>query len=242
MRYGPIQFLTVSVALVLAGCVHVKIEEDRQAASRLHGDQAIVLVASPKSTGVATEPEFLDCLERKLVGSRIDSEAKEDGKAVAGAMNVVPHAAFVDSVYPWLEPSTVPAGDADFVRSLMARPGVKQRITADKIRYLVAINGQTNVTDKDGSFTCAAGAGGAGCLGLAFWKKESGYEATVWDMQGGNSVGTVGTNVDGRSVFIGAIIPLPFVAPVQSTACAKLAGELRDFIQGNDVTSRESTG
>jgi len=149
---------------------------------------------------------------------------------------LLPHQTFVDSVYPWLEPSTTPV-DADFVQTLLARPGIKERIAADKVRYLVSIEGSTNVVEREGSISCAVGPGGGGCLGVAFWKKASGYEATVWDLQRGSAMGTVGADVDGRSVFVGAIVPLPFVAPVQRTACNRLAGQLQRFLLGADEES-----
>jgi hypothetical protein len=42
--------------------------------------------------------------------------------------------------------------------------------------------------------------------------------------------------------MIGAIAPIPLVAPVQSTACNRLAGQLKAFLVGadeDDVASRE---
>jgi hypothetical protein len=146
---------------------------------------------------------------------------------------LVPHQAFVDSVYPWLEPSTVLI-DSDFATTLLAHPGIRERIASAGVKYIVAIDGGTNVVQKSGSISCALGPGGGGCLGVAFWKKQSDYEASVWDLERGVSLGTVGADVTGNSVFIGALVPLPFVAPVQHTACKRLASELQRFLNGGN--------
>jgi hypothetical protein len=102
------------------------------------------------------------------------------------------------------------------------------------VRYIVWIDGVTQKTDGGGSIACAAGPGGAGCLGLGWWEKHSDYEATVWDLRDGVNAGTVTTDVKGTSVMIGAIAPIPIISPVQSTACDRLAGQLKSFLVGSD--------
>jgi hypothetical protein len=232
------RLLSGALLVALAGCIHVKIDESRQMPAEIAAGDTVVLLARPQLAGVNSETGFLNCLERKLLGRDVPEAVP--GQPVAAVdgdhFRLLPHQTFVDSVYPWLEPSTTPV-DADFVQTLLARPGIKERIAADNVRYLVSIEGSTNVVEKEGSISCAIGPGGGGCLGVAFWKKQSGYEATIWDLQRGSSMGTVGADVDGRSVFIGAIVPLPLVAPVQRTACNRLAGELQRFLLGTDVES-----
>jgi hypothetical protein len=233
------RWVQVCALASVAGCIHVKIEETRQVAAAIGsgaGD-GVVLVARPQQQGVSSESEFLDCLERQMGGSRVPEAdvaiaAEPVGLAVAGGQfRLVPHQAFVDSVYPWLEPSTVLI-DRDFATTLLARPGVRERISNAGVRYIVAIDGGTSVVQKSGSISCAIGPGGGGCLGVAFWKKQSEYEASIWDLVRGVSLGTVGADVSGNSVFIGALVPLPFVAPVQHTACKRMARELQRFLNG----------
>lgn len=227
--------LGTAATVLLAGCIHVKIEEDRQIAGSITSSDAIALVAKPQSGGVNAESEFLDCLERQLLGAAPPARGPVDATrpaTVAGRdFRILPHRYFVDMMYPWLEPSTAVV-DHDFANALLAHQGVRERIVNSGVRYVIAVDGSTNVTDKNGSITCAVGPGGGGCFGVAFWKKQSGYEASVWDMQRGVSLGTVGTDVSGNSVFIGALVPLPFIAPVQHTACTRLAGELQRFLTG----------
>ena len=88
-----------------------------------------------------------------------------------------------------------------------------------------------------GSLACGAGPGGAGCLGLGWWEKHSDYEATIWDLNQGTSVGTVSTDVKGTSVMIGAIAPIPLISPVQRTACDRMANQLKAFLVGSNDES-----
>ena len=235
------RLLPLLATVALAGCIHVKIDESRDVAATITSSEAVVLLAKPELRGVGSESGFLDCLEKQLLGHSI---AKETGPAQAVSVQgrhfrLVPHRAFIESLYPWLEPSTAPA-DAEFARVLLARPGVRERIAASQVRYVVSIEGGTIVTDKSGSIACAAGPGGAGCIGVAFWKKSSDYQAKIWDLDRGVSLGTVGTAASGHSAIVGAIVPLPFVAPVQHTACTRMASELDHFLMGNDLKANGS--
>jgi hypothetical protein len=232
------RLMPILATVGLAGCIHVKIDESREVAATISSGEGVVLLAKPELRGVGSESGFLDCLEKQLLGHAF---AKETGSQLVMSVpgrhfRLISHRAFIDSLYPWLEPSTAPA-DAEFARILLARPGVRERIAAAQVRYVVSIEGGTIVTDKSGSLACAAGPGGAGCIGMAFWKKTSDYQAKIWDLERGVMLGTVGTAASGNSIIVGAIIPLPFVAPVQHTACTRLASELDHFLLGNDATA-----
>jgi hypothetical protein len=103
------------------------------------------------------------------------------------------------------------------------------------VRYVVWLDGNTKKTDGGGSVACAAGPGGAGCIGIGWWEKHADYVASVWDLQSATETGTVTTDVKGTSVLIGAIVPIPIITPVQSTACNRLAEQLRSFLVGDDL-------
>ncbi|HEY4367824.1 MAG TPA: hypothetical protein VGN07_11380 [Steroidobacteraceae bacterium] len=245
LAYGSA--LKASAALLilssLSGCMTAKLEELRTAPTKIASTDAVVLLAKPHLEGAGTEGKFLDCLERELVGESVSvnaAVAQKDGKASTVRSNVANKPfqiyadhQFVDAFYPWLEPSTAPINPQGFT-NFLARPGVAERIGAMGVRFIVWIDGATLKTDGGGSIACAAGPGGAGCLGLGWWEKQSDYEATVWDLRAGVNVGTVSTDVKGTSVMIGAIAPIPLIAPVQSTACDRLAQQLKSFLVGSD--------
>ena len=239
--------LTTSVAAVVlstfGGCMTAKIEEVRDASTHISSNEAVVLLAKPHLEGTGTENKFLDCLERELVGQSFSSDHANDvkkGKASEARSNlagkpfqIYAGPQFVDAFYPWLEPSTAPVNPQSF-SAFLARPGVAERVSSLGVRFIVWIDGATQKTDGGGSIACAVGPGGAGCLGLGWWEKQSDYEATIWDLRDGVSAGTVTTDVKGTSVMIGAVAPIPIIAPVQSTACDRLAGQLKSFLVGTD--------
>jgi hypothetical protein len=235
-RYAPL-----AATVLLTGCMTAKIEELRQAPTRLTSTDAVVLLAKPHLEGSGTEDKFMDCLERKLVGAEVSAdvaEATRDGKQVdarsqlsKSPFQLYADDLFVDAFFPWLEPSTAPANATGFASFLM-RPGVADRVSTLGVRYIVWVDGGTKKTDGGGSIACGAGPGGAGCLGLGWWEKHSDYEATIWDLSQGTNVGSVSTDVKGTSVMIGAIAPIPLISPVQRTACDRMANQLKSFLLG----------
>ncbi len=237
------------VAVALSGCMTARIEEMREAPTQIASHEAIVLLAKPRLEGTGTEEKFLDCLERELVGRSVSAEvaqAQKSGKQVNARSSledrpfqIYADNQFVDALYPWLEPSTAPANAQGF-SAFLRRPGVSERVAEMGVRYIVWVDGMTQKTDGGGSIACAAGPGGAGCLGLGWWEKQSDYEATIWDLHLGINAGTVTTDVKGTSVMIGAIAPIPLISPVQSTACDRLAGQLKSFLLGSDEEQASS--
>jgi hypothetical protein len=249
VRARCIRFGVMLLGASLSGCMTAKIEEMREAPTQIASHEAIVLLAKPHLEGTGTEQKFLDCLERELVGSEVSAKvaaAQKSGKDFQarssfanGPFQIYADHHFVDALYPWLEPSTAPANAQGF-SAFLARPGVAERVNSMGVRYIVWIDGVTQKTDGGGSIACAAGPGGAGCLGLGWWEKHSDYEATIWDVREGVNAGTVTTGVKGTSVMIGAIAPIPLIAPVQSTACDRLANQLKSFLLGGNPESTAS--
>jgi hypothetical protein len=94
----------------------------------------------------------------------------------------------------------------------------------------VWLDGSTDRVASGGGITCAAGVGGAGCMGLAWWEDDSRYDATVWDIQDVESEGTISADYKGRSVMPAIIIPIPLITRPQTHACRGLADQLRQFL------------
>ncbi len=210
--------------LSLAGCMQARIEESRELPTHIADDEGVVVLAKPQVEGVGTEDGFMDCVGDNLA----------EGKR---GLRVLGNDAFVDAMFPWFEPGTAPAR-AEAVTTLLSQPGVSERIAASGVRYIVWLDGATRRTDGGGSLACGAAPGAAGCIGFGWWEKEADYEATIWDLQQAKSAGSVGTNVTGTSAIVGAVVPLPFIARVQGTACNRLAGQLRRFFTGEDLDSK----
>ena len=204
--------------LSLSGCMHARVEESRSLPTQIGSQESIVVLAKPQVEGAAAEDRFMDCLSRNLSRGQRSIKVHEND-------------AFVDRMFPWFEPGTAPT-KAEAVTALLERPGVTERIAETGVRYVVWLDGATRKTDGGGSLACGAAPGAAGCIGFGWWEKESDYEATIWDLQQARSAGTVGTNVTGTSAIVGAVIPIPFIARVEGTACNRLSEQLRGFFTG----------
>ena len=228
------------VALLCAGCMTAKVDETRQVATAIQANESIVVLKKPQLEGIGTEEKFLDCLQEHLGGELVHPEDGQSAKTVstkdAVPFKIFGEQQFTDALYPWFEPSTAPSS-AVGLRTLLERPGVSERLDQIGVRYVVWLDGSTRKTDSGGSVACAAGPGGAGCIGLGWWEKQSGYVASVWDLRTGTQLGSVSTDVTGTSVLIGAVAPIPIITPVQRTACNRLADQLRSFLVGADLAS-----
>lgn len=220
MLHRAVQSFAVFTVLCAAGCMQARIEESRELPTAIAKDEGVVILAKPQVEGAGSEDAFMDCVSDGLSSTR-------------SAIRVHGNDEFVDKMFPWFEPSTAPVR-AEAVTALLLRPGVSEQVASTGVRYIVWLDGTTRRTDGGGSLACGAAPGAAGCIGFGWWEKESNYEATIWDLQQAKSAGTVGTNVTGTSAIVGAIVPLPFIARVQGTACNRLAAQLRTFFHGTE--------
>jgi hypothetical protein len=226
----------VVLTALSAGCMTSKVDETRQVAASIQANESIVLLKKPQLEGVGTEEVFLDCIQEHLGGQLVHPEAGQSAKASTARVpfKIYGEQEFTDALFPWFEPSTAPA-NAQGLRVLLQRPGVTERLQEIGVRYVVWVDGNTRKTGSGGSVACAAGPGGAGCIGLGWWDKESGYVASVWDMNNATEIGSVSADVTGTSVLIGAVAPIPIITPVRRKACDQLSDQLRSFLLGNDM-------
>ena len=230
------------LACLVSGCMTSKVDETRQVAAALHPNEAIVVLKKPQLEGVGTEEDFLDCLQENLGGELVHPEQGQTSRLAKNRSNIpfkiYGEQEFTDALFPWFEPSTAPSNAAG-LKTLLDRPGVSDRLSQIGVRYVVWLDGNTKKTDGGGSVACAAGPGGAGCIGIGWWEKHSDYVASVWDLQSATEMGSVTTDVKGTSVLIGALAPIPIISPVRSTACNRLAEQLRSFLVGDDLQGTE---
>lgn len=205
----------VAWVLPLAGCMSAVIEESRELSTRISAGEAVVILAKPRIEGAGADDDFMDCVGRGL------------GRA-SSQITVRDNDRFVDELFPWFEPATAPARP-EAVTELLNIPAVGERIAASGVRYLIWLDGGSRRLDGGGSLACGVAPGAAGCIGFGWWEKETDYEATIWDLQRARSAGSVAANVSGTSAIVGAVVPLPFIARVEGTACNRLAAQLHSF-------------
>ena len=208
-------------ALGCVGCVTSRVEDARESETGILEGEAVVIMAKSYHLGNETEEKYIRCVE-KAIGNG------------AGGLRVIPHREFVDSLFPWFEPRTAPS-ETKHLPKLMDYPGVVKKIEEQKVRYIIWLDGDTERVAGGGSLSCAAGPGGGGCFGFAWWQNDADYKASVWDLRDLESAGTVTTDVTGTSFLPALVIPIPLIARTQTKACKSLAGQLQLFISsGND--------
>ncbi len=218
-RYLRLTLLPLAMAAIagLGGCVTSTVQEIRESATGMDATDSIVVLGrrGRPRTG-ETELDFVSCVSRNM-GSG------------SNRLNVIDEQTFTDALFPWFEPRTAPVNTSD-LPELMAIPALTARLDELGLRYLIWVQGSTKRTESAGSLTCTITPGGAGCFGFLTWEKDSSYEASVWDVRNGISAGKVSSDATGTSYMPALIIPLPFIAPVRSSACSSLANQLKSFL------------
>ena len=208
--------------LFASGCVTSRVENSREGLTGIAQGETVVIMAKSYHLGNETEAKYIDCVESALARG-------------STGLRVIPHKQFVDSLFPWFEPRTAPA-ETKGLPKLMERPGVAERIREQGVRYIIWLDGDTEKVAGGGSLSCAAGPGGGGCFGFAWWQNDADYDASIWDLQGLESAGTVSADVSGTSFLPALVVPIPLIARTQAAACKGLADQLRAFIVSDEVT------
>ena len=214
-------FAVVLAGALLGGCVTQRVENVRETATGISEGEGIVIMAKSYHLGNETEAKFISC-----VGESV-------GRGRSG-LRVIPNNEFVDALFPWFEPRTAPA-ETKGLPILMSRPGVAERIKEKGVRYVVWLDGDTDKVAGGGSMSCAAGPGGGGCFGFAWWQNDANYEASVWDLSGLEDAGTVSADVSGTSFLPAIVVPIPLIARARAKACNALADQLKLFIVADEA-------
>lgn len=217
LRY-PLRTLAITaVCLPLVSCgVTSRMEPYKRTDAVVNDGDHIVVLARRHHASHEAEADFVECISDGLARGT-------DGLEMHSSTE------FEDKMYPWFEPSTAPLSTEDLT-SLLERPGVLEQVEETGVRFVVWLDGSTDRVSSGGGITCAAGVGGAGCMGLAWWEDDARYDATVWDIDELSSAGTIHADVKGRSVMPAIIVPLPFIARPRAAACRGLTEQLREFL------------
>ena len=207
----------VTATAFLAGCsVTSRLEPYKRTDAVIgEGEQVVVLARKHHATH-ETEAAFVDCVSSALAEG-------SDGLEVHDTVT------FEDRLYPWFEPSRAPLS-TDELSQLLDKPDILDRVVGTGVRFLIWLDGSTDRVASGGGITCAAGVGGAGCMGLAWWEDDARYDATVWDIRELSSTGTIYADVKGRSTMPAIVIPIPLIARPRAAACRGITEQLRQFL------------
>jgi hypothetical protein len=215
-RNAALALCATFAGLILSGCITSRVEDAREGVTGIDEGESVVILAKSYHLGNETEAKYIRCIEDALARG-------------SNGLRVIPHKQFIDSLFPWFEPRTAPA-ETKGLPKLMERPGVAERLAEQQVRYIVWLDGDTERVAGGGSLSCAAGPGGGGCFGFAWWQNDADYSAAVWDLKGLESAGSVTADVSGTSFLPALVVPIPLIARAQAAACKGLAEQLRTFI------------
>ena len=209
------------VALLVAtmtGCITSRVEDARAGSTGIAQGETVVILAKSYHLGNETEAKQIACVEDALSRG-------------SGGLNIIPHDQFIDSIFPWFEPRTAPSATKGLA-ALMGRPGVAEKVAEQGVRYIIWLDGDTERVAGGGSLSCAAGPGGGGCFGFAWWQNDSDYSAAIWDMEALQSAGTITADVSGTSFLPALVVPIPLIARTRAAACKGLSSQIHEFIVG----------
>jgi len=207
--------ILIFVSLLITSCSTTRIDQEVNAAYSIKDGESIVVLSDSYHTGNKTENDFMDCLNRSLSKNQ-------------DQFNIISTTEFQNIFYPWFEPSTAPQNIEELPK-LLGKQIIKDKLDELEIKYLVKVTGETKTNSSSGALSCAAGPGGGGCFGFAWWDDTSSYEASVWDLSQETSVGNLSANVSGTSVIPAIVIPIPILARTQSNACEGLTQQIVGF-------------
>ncbi len=204
------------ITTFISSCTTSRLEEQVNLPLNLNEGESIAVISNSYHSGNQTEYDFIQCVNKSL-------SKKQD------YFNLIQTEYFQNMLYPWLEPRTAPQTPED-LPEFLSRGLVRGTLETHNIKYLINISGETKTNSSSGALSCAAGPGGGGCFGLAWWDDTSSYSASVWDIAQQSSVGSVSATVSGTSVIPALIIPIPIIARTKSSACDGLVKQLLNFL------------
>jgi hypothetical protein len=206
--------LLLSTATLSFGCVTSRIDTAFTNEARVTDTDAVVIIARRQNVEYETERKFLSCV-------------KDEIERGADAIEISSEQEFVDQLFPWFEPRVAPLSDTN-LPELLAKPGVADKVVTSGVRYVVWLDGSTELVDGGGQLTCDIN---IGCFGFNWWEKGANYEASIWDLHKAESMGLIKADVSGRSYMPAVVVPIPLIARTQAAACKGLAGSLKDFLR-----------
>lgn len=203
-------------ALALGGCASTTtVDEYRPTTEPIDiGREERVAILGRRDAGhYETDRGFMECLAGKMNRANFRVMSEEE---------------FIDALYPWFEPRTAPK-HLERLKRLMRDPMIQEKVRAEKIRYLVWLDGEVESHGMSGAMSCGMGPSGAGCFGYTTWDKNAMFEAIVWDLVDLTEEARIRVDSEGTSYVIGIVAPIPLLTPVKSQACEGMGNQLRSY-------------
>jgi hypothetical protein len=146
---------------------------------------------------------------------------------------------FRDALFPWFELGIMPQNPDDLAK-LFRKPVVQKRIEELGIRYVVSLSGGTIVKEPEGGIGCGGGYGGAFCLGVITWDKETQFFSIIWDSKIQDYIGKIEETATGTSWFAAVFIfPIGLPSSPDRVACNDLGWKIAQVISGEQMQENQ---
>ncbi len=208
--------VTVAITLGLSGCVTSSVEEFIPIAPEMDADTSVVILTNRQDAIVEAEASFSNCVHSSLRSRGADA-------------NVIPEQQFKDALFPWFESRLAP-NKPEMLPKMMEDQRIAAKINEMNVRYLVWIHGESERTNEQGSMSCTITSAGGGCVGFLSWENDSNYEASIWDLQEGQSIGVISAEANGTTVIPAIGVPIPLIARTKTASCKGLAEQLAGML------------
>jgi hypothetical protein len=200
---------------------------------------SLIACVAPTTQTLQIDAESYDLSEGSYVIFPLDSSSAEDKKFAhcveksilrigSTESNLIRHNVFQDHLMPWFENTRMPK-TVEELETALNRPLVRERIDSLSIRYLVYLSYNETYNEEIPALFCGGGYGGAGCLGLGSFERESNAAAIVWDLKSASRVSELRATATGTTTMAGIIIPFGFVALTEKDACRKMSTGLASY-------------
>lgn len=188
------------------------------------GTKPVKAVNARHIEGLAIVP-LLDSPRFKNETAKLQGCLEQTLGAGSDQFQIVSAASVRNAAYPWLEAGNTP--DPSRLVKFLGWPPIAKELERIEVRFVLfpTINFVDNFT---GPFLCGAGAGGAGCLGVAGGEQVTKFTVSIWDVSSGMLITDpiVGETKD-FSWAIGYVIPIWHSADTISGACLEIAKQFR---------------
>jgi len=213
----------LAAALTLAGCATVQIKETPQSAApigvaRIAAGQAVAIL-----TFAATESD----LEAEAFGCIRDAVA-----AVHPGVGVMSADDFRRAVFPYRIPDDE-TERAKYLDLLMGQPVLRERMASLKIRYLILLQGNTEMKKKGGGFG-GAGPGGGFYIFLYTWDRNTELVVSILDVTESRPVTQLHAEASGTPWLFSVQIIFTIGAPAftEAQACRGIGQAIAKFLSG----------
>jgi hypothetical protein len=171
---------TLPCLALAAACVSSHTQPAPAPLGGLRANEAVTVLLHHYEEGEGEATGAVSSAEAAEIEARLGQCVSDALGECAPGARVIATAEFAREVFPNVPPERVPRSPESLL-DLASNPEFRARAAALGLRYLVIATGATQMPHT-GGIACFGGYGGAACLGLVIWHRDSQLAAVVLDL------------------------------------------------------------